>query len=270
MVLSEGIAMTGLELFLAGWATAALLMALAWAVQWRTQDAGVVDVTWAAGLGVLALGYALLANGDPLRRILVAIMAGGWSFRLAAYLLINRVIGKSEDGRYQRLRAHWHERLQLKFFGFFQAQALLTAVFAVPFLVVTMTLERPPLLAVFAVALIWLLAVGGETLADRQLAAWRADSAHRGRTCRAGLWRYSRHPNYFFEWLHWWCYPLLAWGSPALWLTLIGPALMLYTLLKVTGIPYTEQQALASRGDDYRAYQCSTSAFIPWFPKREV
>jgi hypothetical protein len=102
---------------------------------------------------------------------------------------------------------------------------------------------------------------------------WRPGAripANRGRTCRAGLWRYSRHPNYFFEWLHWWSYPLLAWGSPEWWLTLLGPALMLYTLLKVTGIPYTEQQALASRGDDYRAYQRSTSALFPGFPKQEA
>ncbi|MCU0809402.1 MAG: DUF1295 domain-containing protein, partial [Candidatus Contendobacter sp.] len=127
--------MTGFDLFLAGWVVAALLMLVAWLVQWRTGDAGVVDFTWAAGLGVLGLGYALAADGDPWRRILVAILAGGWSFRLAAYILFNRVIGKPEDGRYQRLRMHWREYTQLKFFGFFQAQALLTAVFAVPFLV---------------------------------------------------------------------------------------------------------------------------------------
>jgi len=262
--------MIHIDLFLAGWALAALLMLLAWAVQWRTVDAGTVDVAWAAGLGLLAVGYALLADGDPLRRMLIAVMAGGWSFRLASYLLANRVIGKPEDGRYQRLRAHWREYTQLKFLGFFQAQALLTAIFAVPFLIVALTPERPPLLAVLIAVALWLLAVGGEALADRQLAAWRASPANHGRTCRAGLWRYSRHPNYFFEWLHWWSYPLLAWGSPEWWLTLLGPALMLYTLLKVTGIPYTEQQALASRGEDYRAYQRTTSAFIPWFPKQET
>ena len=159
--------MTGFNFFLAGWATAALLMGVAWIVQWRSRDAGVVDFTWAAGLGLLAVGYALLADGDPLRRILVAIMAGGWSFRLAAYILLNRLIGKSEDGRYQRLREHWREHTQLKFLGFFQAQALLTAVFAVPFLMVALTPERPPLLAIIAAVAIWLLAVGGETLADR-------------------------------------------------------------------------------------------------------
>jgi steroid 5-alpha reductase family enzyme len=262
--------MTGLGFFLAGWAVAALLMLVAWIVQWRTRDAGGVDFTWAGGLGVLALGYALLADGDPLRRALVALLAGVWSFRLATHILIDRLLGKPEDGRYQRLRVHWREHTQLKFLGFFQAQALFTAVFAVPFLIVALTPNRPPWLAVAAAVSIWLLAVGGETLADRQLAAWRGDPANRGRACRSGLWRYSRHPNYFFEWLHWWSYPLLAWGSPLWWLTLLGPALMLYTLLKVTGIPYTERQALASRGEDYRAYQRGTSAFVPWFPKKEV
>ncbi|MDS4042345.1 MAG: DUF1295 domain-containing protein [Candidatus Competibacter sp.] len=262
--------MIGFGFFLVGWAVAALLMLLAWVVQWRTRDAGVVDFTWAVGLGLLAVGYALLADGDSLRRALAAVMAGGWSFRLAGHILLDRLIGKPEDGRYQRLRAHWREHTQLKFFAFFQVQALLTAVFAIPFLIVTLTPERPPLLALVAAISIWFLAVGGEALADRQLAAWRADPANRGRTCRAGLWRYSRHPNYFCEWLHWWSYLLLAWGSPAWWLTLLGPALMLYTLIKVTGIPYTERQALASRGDDYRAYQRATSAFVPWFPKKEA
>jgi len=261
--------LSGLGFFLAGWAVAALLMLVAWVVQWRRQDAGVVDFTWAAGMGLLALAYALLAEGDPLRRGILALLAGGWALRLASHILFDRLLGKAEDGRYQRLRAHWHTRTQYKFFAFFQAQALLTAVFAVPFLVVATTPGPLPLPALLAALLIGLLAIGGEALADRQLAAWRANPANRGRSCRAGLWRYSRHPNYFCEWLHWWSYPLLAWGAAYGWLTLLGPLLMLYTLLRVTGIPYTEQQALASRGDDYRAYQRSTSAFFPWFPKKE-
>ena len=97
---------------------------------------------------------------------------------------------------------------------------------------------------------------------------WRAAPAHRGRTCRAGLWRYSRHPNYFFEWIHWLVYPVIGIGLPyggALWL---APALMLFLVLRVTGIPPTEEQALRSRGADYRDYQETTSAFVPWPPKR--
>jgi steroid 5-alpha reductase family enzyme len=113
------------------------------------------------------------------------------------------------------------------------------------------------------------LALAGETVADRQLAAWRAHPGNRGRACRAGLWRYSRHPNYFFEWLHWFAYVLLAVGSPLAWLAWLGPLLMFASLNWITGIPYTEAQALRSRGDDYRRYQAETSRFFPWPPRAQ-
>jgi steroid 5-alpha reductase family enzyme len=115
---------------------------------------------------------------------------------------------------------------------------------------------------------LWLVAVVGESVADRELAAHRADPSRRGATCRSGLWRYSRHPNYFFEWLHWWTYVIIAAGAPWWWVALAGPAVMTFFLFKVTGIPATEAQALATRGDDYRDYQRTTSVFVPWFPKR--
>ncbi|MGB0715272.1 MAG: DUF1295 domain-containing protein, partial [Phycisphaerae bacterium] len=83
------------------------------------------------------------------------------------------------------------------------------------------------------------------------------------------LWRWSRHPNYFFEWIHWWSYVCLAIGASFWWITLMGPALMLFLVLKVTGIPPTEARAIESRGDAYRHYQATTSAFFPWFPKKE-
>jgi steroid 5-alpha reductase family enzyme len=111
---------------------------------------------------------------------------------------------------------------------------------------------------------VWVVAVAGEWIADRQLARFRADPGSRGRVCRAGLWRYSRHPNYFFEWLHWWAYVPIGHAQP---LTFLGPAAMLLFLLRVTGIPYAERQALASRGEAYRAYQRATSAFLPWPPR---
>ena len=114
---------------------------------------------------------------------------------------------------------------------------------------------------------LWLVALGGETLADRQLAAFKDDPANRGKVCDSGLWRYSRHPNYFFEWLVWVSFFLFALPSPWGWTTIFAPALMLFFLLRVTGIPYTEQQSLRSKGDAYRAYQRVTSPFIPWFPK---
>jgi steroid 5-alpha reductase family enzyme len=250
-----------------GFVATAIGMALLWARQLRTRNATSVDVAWSLALGLLAVAYAFLADGEPARRILVAVVAGAWAFRLAGYLYFARVRHESEeDGRYRAMRTHWGARAPLGFFVVYQAQAFLAALFSTFFL---MAMTRPGPLDVLDVAgvLVALIAIGGELVADRQLARWRADPANRGRTCRAGLWRYSRHPNYFFEWVHWWAYVLIAWGAPWWWATLFGPGLMLLFVYRITGIPYTERQALKSRGEDYRAYQRTTSAFIPWFPK---
>ena len=111
--------------------------------------------------------------------------------------------------------------------------------------------------------------VVGETVADRQLLAFKRDPANRGRTCRTGLWRTSRHPNYFFEWILWCGFGLLGYAAPWGWTGLAAPLLILCSIVFVTGIPPTEAQALASRGDDYRAYQRTTSAFVPWPPRRD-
>jgi steroid 5-alpha reductase family enzyme len=261
--------MAAWTLVLIGWAFVIVMMTALWAVQRARDDAGVVDVGWAAGLGVIAIIYAVLAGGAWPHRVLVGAVAGVWSARLAAYVLLNRVRGKPEDGRYQTLRAKWGERAQRNFFVFFQVQGLLDAILSLPFLAIALD-TRPGLSGwEYAGLALWLVAISGESLADSQLAGWRSDPAHHGRTCRLGLWRYSRHPNYFFEWLHWWVYVVMGVSAGWWWFaTLVGPALMSLFLFRVTGIPATERQALASRGDDYRDYQRTTSMFVPWFPKR--
>ncbi len=264
--------MTGLSplaLFLLGWALMALMQGSLWLVQRARRDAGVVDVGWAAGLGLLALLYAFADEGWLPRRILLAAVVGIWAFRLAFYLLRDRVLhATEEDGRYQQLRAAWGRRAQPLFFLFFQAQGLIDAILSIPFLII-LTKTTGPFTGWDGLALaMWLVAVIGESIADRQLATWRANPANRGRTCRTGLWAWSRHPNYFFEWLHWWTYPLLAIGAPWAGLTLFAPALMLFFLFKVSGIPATEARALVTRGDDYRRYQREVSMFIPRPPRR--
>ena len=114
---------------------------------------------------------------------------------------------------------------------------------------------------------IWILAIGGESLADRQLAAFKSDPENRGGVCRRGLWAWSRHPNYFFEWTHWFAYVLIGWNAPNGWLSLLGPIIMRFFLVKITGIPPTETRALEGRGAEYRRYQREVSAFLPLPPR---
>jgi steroid 5-alpha reductase family enzyme len=261
--------MNPFTLVLFGWLLIAAGQVALWLVQRRTNDAGIVDLGWTASLGLLALLYAVaLDDGLVVRRWLVGILAAVWSGRLTWYILVDRVLKGEEDGRYQTLRDKWGDSAQRNLFVFFQAQAFLAVILSIQFMLAMLhpasTLQIWDALG----ALVWLVSVGGESIADRQLARFRADPMNRGSTCREGLWRYSRHPNYFFEWIHWLAYVVISVGSPLWPFTLFAPALMLFFILKVTGIPPTEEQALKSRGDDYRRYQRETSAFFPWFPKR--
>jgi steroid 5-alpha reductase family enzyme len=264
--------MTGsdpLTLVATGYLAMAVLMAGLWALQLRVRNAAIADAGWCLGLGLVVCWYAWAAHGDTERRWLVAIMGSIYAFRLGFYILVNRVLGKAEDARYRRLRQEWGKRQEFRMLLYFQLQAAAVALFSLPFLAL-MQNPRPTFsLWELAGALVWLVAVTGEAVADRQLAQFRAKSWNRDRVCREGLWRYSRHPNYFFEWLHWWAYVVMGVGVPNWGVTLLGPLVMGWALLKVTGIPPNEEQAVASRGEEYRVYQRTTSAFFPWFPGTE-
>lgn len=249
------------------WLLAVVMMTFGWLWQRRHANASNVDVLWSAGLGGAAVLLATLCEGAPAPRMLLALAGGLWSARLAMHLWW-RMHGAPEDGRYRALRERWHGD-QRKLFAMFQLQALLIPLFALPFVAVAANPASLPA-PLTAGAAVWLIAVGGETLADAQLARFRSKPAHRGKTCRVGLWRYSRHPNYFFEWLHWFAYVLFAVGSPLWWLAFVGPVVMYGFLRYLSGIPFTEQQALRSRGADYRAYQQETPMLFPWFPKRHA
>lgn len=259
-----------LALVLAAYLAMVVLMVALWALQLRFRNASVADVGWCAGLIATVLWYAAQAPGDLERKLVVAVMAAAYAGRLGTHILINRVMGKVEDPRYQRLREGWGYTAGLKMFAYFQLQALAVAAFSLPFLVVIQNPRPPFALTELLGMMIWALSVAGEAMADWQLSRFREQPWNRDRVCQAGLWRYSRHPNYFFEWVHWWSYVVMALGAPGWPLTVIGPAGMGWALLKVTGIPLAEQQAVLTRGEAYRAYQETTNAFVPWFPKRRT
>ena len=254
-----------LHLALPGAALVCAMMFLLWLLHLRTGNASIVDPGWAFGLPLLAITYAVLGSGQAWRRWLLAGMAVVWGVRLGTHLLL-RMVGKPEEGRYQELRRQWKTHLAVKFLVFFEFQALLDLLLSVPFLLAALNPQSsfsPLELAGFA---LWLLALAGETVADTQLAAFKRDALH-AQVCQRGLWNYSRHPNYFFEWLIWVAWAVFALASPHGWIAVVCPLLMFYFLFRVTGIPATESQALRSKGEAYRVYQHSTSAFVPWFKR---
>ncbi|HST19426.1 MAG TPA: DUF1295 domain-containing protein [Gaiellaceae bacterium] len=252
-------------LFLLAWALAAAVQLVLYLVQRRTGDATAVDAGWAASLAAIAVLYGLLADGDATMRALVAVTAGLENLRLAVH--VSRRIGAGEDRRYRELRARWRARgiEQRRFLVFFQAQALLAAILSLPLLLAAFD-DGIGALAWVGAAL-WLVAASLEWVADAQLRRFTREPANDGRTMRSGLWRYSRHPNYFFQWLTWVAYALIALAAPYGWIGLVSPAIMLMLILFVTGVPPAEESSLRSRGDEYRSYQRATSVFVPWFPK---
>ncbi len=260
--------MNPLGLALAALAVFCAAFAVLYAVARRMDNYGIVDIAWSYAFGVFALGSVCTAPGWGVRRGLFAGMAVIWSLRLGTHLCI-RVLGHHpvEDVRYQRLRQNWGGRFAVKMFWFYQLQAVSVVLLGLPF-IIGMRSPSPSLRPLeIAGAVLWLVAVGGEALADAQLAAFRRNPARQGRICTDGLWRYSRHPNYFFEWLVWVAYFLFALASPWGWITFISPAGILFLLLRVTGIPMTEAESIRRKGDDYRRYQQTTNAFVPWLPK---
>jgi steroid 5-alpha reductase family enzyme len=235
----------------------------------RVENYGLVDIAWSYAFGALTVFYALVAHGWAPRRLAIATMASLWSIRLGTHLAI-RVIGHhpTEDSRYRQLRQDWHNHFALKMAGFFQMQAVSVVVLGLAFLIITQ--NRTPEFHALEIGgmLLWLVALAGETVADRQLAAFKRTDAGLGGICNVGLWRFSRHPNYFFEWLIWVSYFVFAIASLGGWVSAIGPVGILWLLLRVTGIPMTEAQSIRKRGDAYRQYQRVTSSFVPLPPRR--
>jgi steroid 5-alpha reductase family enzyme len=259
-----------------------VLMAGAWMVQQCTGNSGWVDTIWTFAVGLVGAGSALwpVAGAAPdSRQWLVAGLVAIWSVRLGLHIAA-RTAAITDDPRYAAFAREWGVDSPRRMFVFLQNQGF----GSIPLVFAIFVAARFPHAGLrfqdYLGALILLTGIAGEALADAQLRHFRVNPANKGRVCDAGLWRWSRHPNYFFEWFGWLAYPVIAisvqhplfypvyypWG----WASLLAPVFMYWILVHVTGIPPLEQQMLRSRGERYRDYQSRTSMFFPLPPQKGV
>ena len=268
--------MTAVPVVIALAAGLSATMTVAWLVALRSGRSSWIDAIWSFATGGFGAAAALAPIGGDVetstRQVLVAILALAWSLRLGLHIAVRAARG-GDDPRYKQLREEWGRSFKRRLFWFLQIQAL-AALALVLSIQLAAHNPAPDLgLSDWIGLAVLIVAILGETAADRQLAAFRSDPANKGKVCDVGLWGLSRHPNYFFEWLGWLAYPIIAIGlsgaHPWGWLALAGPLLMYWLLVHASGIPPLEAHMLRSRGAAFRAYQRRVNAFLPG-PRRSA
>lgn len=250
----------------------AVVMIAGWIVQRAAHNGGWTDVFWTYGTGLTCALAALATtpglSGIGWRQGLVALMLAVWSLRLGTYVAL-RVRRSAEDVRYTEMRREWGAGFQRNMFGLLIVQAPITALISVS---VILAAHHP------AAGLRWqdglgaaifLAALAGESVADRQMKAFKAAPANRGKVCDTGLWAWSRHPNYFFEAVIWWAYAVIGFDLARPWTAaaVIAPVMMYCIVRYLTGVPPLEAAMVRSKGEPYRRYQAQVSVLLPW-PKR--
>jgi steroid 5-alpha reductase family enzyme len=245
-----------------------ILFVSAWALSVVLEDAGIIDVFWGLGFVLVAWLSALTGDGWIGRKVLVTALTSLWGLRLSIHIFM-RNRGRGEDPRYQAFRRRGGKRFWLtSLWNIFLLQAALLLLIALP-LMTAQAHPTPGHLRWTDVAgtLVWTVGFIFETLGDLQLKSFLSDPANRGRVMRYGLWAWTRHPNYFGESLIWWGIFLIALSTPFGAASIIGPALITFLLLRVSGVTLLEGD-LKTRRKGYAEYIRTTSAFFPWPPKK--
>lgn len=243
-----------------------IIMLIFWLVYLVRGNVSIVDIAWGIGFVAVALVDFMLGEGYIWRKVLVVTVVSIWALRLVDHLA-TRFLPEKDDPRYQLLLRNWpypnYPAFQV--LTLFLLQGCLITILSLPFAL--MSQDVIPFFSTYEVfgLLLWMVGVVGESVADRQLEQFKQNPAHEGQVYEWGLWKYSRHPNYFFEWIVWLGFCLMALSAPFGLLSVVAPILMLFLLVKCSGIPLNEARALETKGDAYRDYQRRTSAFFPWF-----
>jgi steroid 5-alpha reductase family enzyme len=250
--------------YLAGLAVMLLMGVVTWSISLRRRDVSIVDSLWSLMFLGGALAYFALADSASARGLLVLVLVGLWAIRLSAYITW-RNWGEGEDQRYQKIRARNEPGFAFKsLYLVFALQAVIAWAVSLPLLV---AIDSPSPLGWLDYAGVALFAVGFlfEAVGDWQLSKFKGDPDNAGKVLDTGLWRYTRHPNYFGNACLWWGFFAFAWSAGGWW-AVISPLLMTWLLLKVSGVSLLESD-ISERRPKYRDYKERTSAFVPWPPK---
>lgn len=261
--------MIGWFALVSGFLAMAVMFLLAWLWARKCDNYSLVDAVWAFGIGLTGCGWLVILGGGSAKHWVASGLLALWSLRLGWHLQHRiRRLHPEEDARYVKLREIWVGRVPSAFFWFFQGQAVSVIFLVLPFLLIAVDSDRSWSYWESIGLIVALIGISGEGLADSQMSHFKKSNHDLKAVCQSGLWKYSRHPNYFFEAVIWLGFYLFACGSEWGWTMIHAPAVIVYLLLRVTGIPPTEAAAVLRKGDAYRNYQKTTSPFIPWPPKK--
>jgi steroid 5-alpha reductase family enzyme len=244
------------------------LFFMVWVVSVKVRDASIVDIFWGLGFVLVAWVSYFTGSGAPSRRILIATMVTLWGVRLSAYLA-RRNLGKGEDYRYQAMRARHGDRFPLvSLLSVFGLQATILWIVSLPVQAAQSYAEPIDLGVLDFIGIgVWAIGLFFESVGDAQLSRFKADPNNKGKVMDRGLWRYTRHPNYFGDFMVWWGLYCVALATKNGWWTFFGPALMSFFLMRVSGVPLLEKSLRKNR-PDYETYIQRTSAFFPRPPKQ--
>ncbi len=251
-----------IKLILFSWFWVIIIMLLTWLIYLWRNNPGIVDVAWSLAIMLAGLNYLFSTPMTNIQTMLMLLLMI-WGLRLAGYLLLTRIMPGKIEKRYLSLSEQWQNSKSWRYLINYQSQGILAVIIASPFLFIRQ-LSHVSFWQICAIILI-IAGIIGEIIADQQLQQFKRQ--YNNKVCNVGLWYYSRHPNYFFEWMIWLGFGIAALSVNYGWIGLISPALLLFLMLTITG-PITERQSIKSRGKAYLDYQQSTSMFFPLPPKR--
>jgi steroid 5-alpha reductase family enzyme len=231
------------------------------------KDNSIVDIAWGLGFILVALFAFFLEREFFARHILVTVLVMIWGFRLALHIFL-RNKGRGEDFRYAQWRREWGRLFLLRsFFQIFMLQGLLLLVIAYPITLTNHSRETGLSYLDLAGVVLWITGFFFEAVGDFQLSRFKRDPGNKGKIMSSGLWKYTRHPNYFGETVMWWGIFLISLSVELGWTAIISPLLITFLLLRVSGVTMLEKKYVGNR--DFEEYEQKTNAFIPWFPKKD-